>query len=56
MKGMRAWDEGCCSRSTSKPWPLPVSGGGMKGQRRVAELKYRNSMLCFWFSPFFNPS
>lgn len=25
----------------------------MKGQRRVAELKYRNSMLCFCFFSFF---
>lgn len=25
----------------------------IKGQRRVAELKYRNSMLCFCFFSFF---
>lgn len=57
MKGMRAWDACAALRlllcSTSKLWPLPVSGGEMKGQRRVAELEYRNSMLCLCFFSFF---
>lgn len=52
MKGMRVWDV-CAALRLHFKAPAPASvRGEMKGQRRGAELKYRNSMLCFCLSLF----